>query len=200
MVGMLPAAPTAPGLAAAAPPPPTLPSLPLEVLELICAPLDLKQRLRLTSCCRALWTRGDTLASSKLWGSIEVLRRIGGDSPARMAALAAWLGRRRGAVQCMRQYGPANIAAALHSVEGGALRELELVLNTSVGADDEAALRALSALALTRLRLWKCGLRRVPPALGQPAANHLSDLDLEGNMRLDDGSCEAGPHGTRCAA
>lgn len=63
------------------------------MLELICQHLNLKERIALTSCCRALWVRPDVRGDTSIWGHLNV-----GDwessSERRLRSLSAWLARR----------------------------------------------------------------------------------------------------------
>lgn len=87
-----------PGRGSAAAATSDLPHLSVELLELICAPLPLRDRLALASCCRTLWGRPDVAASVALWGVLTLRPRQLAHEPGR-ASLLAWLCHHRAGLQ-----------------------------------------------------------------------------------------------------
>ncbi|GAB4822618.1 hypothetical protein N2152v2_009664 [Parachlorella kessleri] len=80
--------------------------LPLDVLETVCAHFDkhhwatLKSFIALTSCCKAIWQREDVLASTKLWGYLDLHARSCQNYTA-VLSVAAWVSRHcRGLRKC----------------------------------------------------------------------------------------------------
>lgn len=181
---------------------PALPGLPLEILEAVCAPLDLQSRLALTSCCRALWQREDVLASPGLWGDVNLGEPSSSSWAAMAQCLAGWLGRRRAALHRLRLLCDAQSGTA---VDLGVLLEalgqppgcgaVELQLRScgrrGLGEANEAALEGLQRLpALTQLH-FEAGtyLRRLPRALSALPA--LAELRVPESPALGDAGSDA---------
>ncbi|GAB4813898.1 hypothetical protein N2152v2_000944 [Parachlorella kessleri] len=142
-----------------------LDSLPLELVEDICQPITLRDRVAWTSCCRTLWARVDITASLLLWATVEI-------SAKELGNLHAWLARRCAAVRHLRlhlQQQPPSLPPVPAS-------RFARPLCSKL----EAALLQLAFLQHLDLR-W-CGLQRVPPALG--ALRCLLCLRLCGNPAL----------------
>lgn len=165
-----------------------LPSLSLELLEHICAPLPLHDRLALASCCKGLWARPDLAASPALWGSL----RLGPRQlvlPEKRCAAQAWLARRRAALRRLELCG-AGVAGTLPtlllSLGGCPLVELRLsgVLEECSSklppSANDALLSALSGLAsLRELHAAGNGLSALPCQVS--ALSSLAHLDLSDN-------------------
>lgn len=126
-------------------------------------------RMRLASCCRALWLREDVASSTALWGDLLVFRPslLAG----RQVALAAWLAKRRlGVVSLQLRCGgdeAVSVAPVLHALAGGALADLTISDCPRLGEAGEAA-AALSVQhleGLSRLVLEECTLSSLPPSL-----------------------------------
>ncbi|GAB4822939.1 hypothetical protein N2152v2_009985 [Parachlorella kessleri] len=166
-------------------------SLPLDVLELVCDNLPLRDRVALTSSCRHLLTRPDLTNSTHLWGAVEVRieQYASEDYP---VSLSQWLARRKAAVGRLllgNFHGTTELAVMLAGLEGGSLAALDVHYYSVTGANPANSLAPLAHLGtLTELKLWFCGASCLPP---QPSAlTALKVLDLTGFGELGK-ACEA---------
>ncbi|GAB4822936.1 hypothetical protein N2152v2_009982 [Parachlorella kessleri] len=161
-------------------------SLPLDVLELVCSSLTLKDRVALTFCCRRLWTRPDVTKSRRLWDVIEAYATHS-SVVNRPVSLGHWLARRKAAVGRLIVRGymdGTNPAALLAGLEDGALASWELHEMDAIGTNPAGALAPLAHLGgLTELKLQYCKVRRLPPQLS--ALTALKVLDIADRMEPD---------------
>lgn len=156
------------------------------------------RRVSLASCCRALWLRPDVLASPMLWGEVEVEELDPGGRRERaqrkLAALAAWLARRRPALRSLSlDCGGIDCDAQelLCALCGTGVRELSLGANPAVGEDRGGMLQPLAQLtSLRSLALDSCSLLDLDPRLLQLTglqslllgSNPLGEAAAEGGM------------------
>ncbi len=132
--------------------------------------------MSLSSCCRALWSHPDLLASSALWGELELAPRQLALGTSR-ASLAAWLARRRDTAPRVRLVGgpPPDLAVVLATLGPAAM-----LVALELGDAAPATLLLLGrCTALTRLEAAGLGLDCVPHQVGSLAL--LVDLDLGSN-------------------
>lgn len=154
-----------------------------------------RRRVVLTSTCRTLWIREDLSESELLWGDLLFLCPSV-STPAKEAALSAWLTRRRGALRRLRLYfsahtgsgaaraSPAALVGALAA--SPRLHELQLSSIPPPSANVEATLQPLAELtALTQLDLSCGSLAAVPPQLSR--LQSLAALSLANNWQLGQG-------------